>query len=211
MIFSGFTLATYNQAVKRLPLIAPLLRRFVPRKLVQNQQAHFERSFEKARKRAEAGVSDRNDFMSYILRNEDSKAMTANEIGENANILIVAGSETTATLLSGTTFLLLKHPDVYRKLIEEVRQTFKKEEDITMGGVAECKYLVAVLNEGLRLNPPSPSALGRIAPKGGDLVDEYWIPEKVNENIIQDLIIHELMPRADGCVSPTLCSIPIIT
>jgi cytochrome P450 len=33
--------------------------------------------------------------MSYILRHNDEKGMSLDEIGENANVLIVAGSETT--------------------------------------------------------------------------------------------------------------------
>ena len=149
MIFSGFELATYNQVLKQLPMIAPLLRPFLPRKLLHNMQDHLKLSFEKARKRALWGPGDRDDFMSYILRNEDSKAMTADEIGENANILIVAGSETTATLLSGTTFWLLQNRQAYEKLVNEIRSTFESEEEITIGAVAGCKYLLAVLNEAV--------------------------------------------------------------
>ena len=179
MIFGGFKLATYNQALKRLPQIAPLLRPLLPKALLKNMQEHFQMSFSKARSRAESGQTDRKDFLSYILAAEDDKGMTSDEMGENSNVLIVAGSETTATLLSGTTFWLLKNPETYAKLTHEIRSTFRNEEDITMVSVNKCRYLLAVLNEGLRIYPPVPSGLGRICPEGGDIVDGYGVPEKV--------------------------------
>jgi cytochrome P450 len=50
----------------------------------------------------------------------------------NASVLIVAGSETTATVLSGVTYLLLRYPDKLAKLTDEVRSAFESEDDITM-------------------------------------------------------------------------------
>jgi hypothetical protein len=44
-----------------------------------------------------------------------------------------------ATLLSGTTFYLLKNPDIYSKLVEEIRSTFEREEDITLANVGNLK------------------------------------------------------------------------
>ncbi|OQV06561.1 hypothetical protein CLAIMM_11111 [Cladophialophora immunda] len=176
-IFDGFRLAVFNQAMKRLPVAAPILRRFIPQSLVKGQMDHLRLSFEKAKKRLESGRTDREDFMSYILRHNDEKGMTKDEIGENSNILILAGSETTATLLSGTSYWLLKNPRIYQTLVQEIRSTFAKEEDITSVSVTNAKYLLAVLNEGLRIYPPSPGGLGRVSPSGGSVVDGYWIPE----------------------------------
>lgn len=180
-IFDGFRLAVFNQTIRRLPIAAPILRRFIPKELVRSQMDHLKLSFEKARKRLDSGNTDREDFMSYILRYNNEKGMTPDEIGENANILILAGSETTATLLSGTTFWLLKNPHIYQTLVKEIRSTFAKEEDINSISVTNAKYLLAVLNEGLRIYPPSPGGLGRISPSGGSYVDGYWIPEGVSE------------------------------
>lgn len=180
-IFDGFRLAVFNQTIKRLPIAAPILRCFIPKSLVKAQMDHLQLSFEKAKKRLESGRTDREDFMSYILRYNDEKGMTVDEIGENSNILILAGSETTATLLSGTSFWLLKNPDIYRKLVHEIRSTFEKEEDITSLSVTSAKYLLAVLSEGLRIYPPSPGGLGRVTPSGGSMVDGRWMPEGVGE------------------------------
>ena len=163
-----------------MPVAAPLLRRFIPQSLVQNQKDHLQLSFSKAQKRLETGNTEREDFMSYILRYNDEKGMSADEIGENANILILAGSETTATLLSGTTFWLLKNPKMYETLVQEIRSTFSKEEDITSITVTNSKYLLACLNEGLRIYPPSPGGLGRVCPVGGSTIDGYWVSEGVS-------------------------------
>ena len=184
-IFDGFKLAVLNQAIKRLPIAAPILRRFIPKQLVKNQMDHLKLSFEKAQKRLETGNTEREDFMSYILRFNDEKGMNPDEIGENANILILAGSETTATLLSGTTFWLLKNPSIYKKLVQEIRTMFAKEEDMTSITIAGAKYLLAVLSEGLRIYPPSPGGLGRVTPKGGAMVDGFQIPEGVSIPIVK--------------------------
>jgi cytochrome P450 len=54
---------------------------------------HRKMSAEKAKRRMEMDT-DRPDFMSYIMRNNNTeKGMTDEEIQENASILIVAGSE----------------------------------------------------------------------------------------------------------------------
>jgi cytochrome P450 len=188
-LFDGFRLAVFNQAIRRLPIAAPLLRQFIPRKLIASQIDHLRLSFEKAKKRLESGKTDRDDFMTYILRYNDEKGMTVDEIGENANILILAGSETTATLLSGTTFWLLRNPKIYRTLVQEIRSAFTKEEEINSISVNNLKYLLAVLNEGLRIYPPSPGGLGRISPPGGSTVDGYWMPEGVSKEFRLSFIL----------------------
>jgi hypothetical protein len=64
-------------------------------------------------------------------------------------------------------------------LVEEIRPTFEREEDITLANVGNLKYLIAVFNEGLRMYPPAPSGFPRKVPKGGEFIDGYWIPENV--------------------------------
>jgi cytochrome P450 len=47
------------------------------------------------------------------------------EIESTMSAMMTAESETTATVLSGTTFLLLKHPRVLEKMVKEIRGRFK--------------------------------------------------------------------------------------
>jgi cytochrome P450 len=98
-----------------------------------------------------ASTTDRADFISYILRHNDEKGMSDGEIAANSHILILAGSETTATLLSGVTFQLLTNKSKLDKLVSEIRSSFDAEDDITLERVNQLSYLLAVLNEGLRI------------------------------------------------------------
>ena len=69
----------------------------------------------------------------------------------NASVLIIAGSETTSTLLSGITYLLLRNPEQLERLTDEVRSSFKSDDEITLLSVNKLEYMLACLNEGLRL------------------------------------------------------------
>lgn len=98
----------------------------------------------------------------------------------NASTLIIAGSETTATLLSGAVYLLTTHPDKLAKVANEVRSAFNSEEEITLNSVSRLSYMLACLNETLRCYPPVASGLPRVVPKGGAYVAGKFVPEDVS-------------------------------
>lgn len=56
--------------------------------------------------------------------------MTIREMEANTALLILAGSETTASLLSGFTYYIMANPLAYRKLVDEIRGSFNSYEDI---------------------------------------------------------------------------------
>ena len=80
--------------------------------------------------------------------------MSIEELQETCVSLMIAGSETTATLLSGVVYHLLKNPPILERLVEEIRTTFETEESINMLSVGDLKYELAVLQEALRIFPP---------------------------------------------------------
>ena len=125
--------------------------------------------------------SDRKDFMSYILRHNDEKGMSEPEIKQVCSILMIAGSETTATLLSGVTYHLCLNKDALRKVTDEVRTKFPDENAITLTSVAQLPYLQAVLEEGLRLYPPVPAALLRRTPPEGETINGQFVPGNVSK------------------------------
>jgi averantin hydroxylase len=98
----------------------------------------------------------------------------------NASLLILAGSETTATLLSGATHLLLKHPAVMAKLVTEIRTAFKSGGEIDLFTVGKLEYLLAVLDETMRLYPPVASQPNRITPRGGETVCGKYVAQGVD-------------------------------
>lgn len=115
-----------------------------------------------------------------VTNANDPQGMDMERLAANASLLIVAGSETTATLLSGATYLLLKHPEAMKKVVEEVRSTFKSEEEITLSSVGSLEYMLACLNESMRLYPPVPIGMPRVVPKGGAKVAGTFVPGGVS-------------------------------
>ncbi|EKG09526.1 Cytochrome P450 [Macrophomina phaseolina MS6] len=123
--------------------------------------------------------TNRPDFITFVERQSDSKSLRDEELKANCYLFLIAGSETTATTLSGTTYLLLKNPQALARLTAEVRDCFTNSDDITFEAAAKLPYLQAVLNEGLRLYPPVPTGFPRTVPRGGVTVSGHFIPEKV--------------------------------
>jgi cytochrome P450 len=138
-------------------------------------------SCEKLRRRM-ALQTDRKDFLSYILPSEDVKRLTMPELEATAALLIVAGSESTSTQMTATTNYLVRNPTKLAKLVEEVRSTFKNDQDITLRAVENLVYLKAVLQEGMRLGPPVPTQIPRIVPPEGDVVCGHNLPGNVRQS-----------------------------
>lgn len=100
----------------------------------------------------------------------------------NTSQLIVAGSETTATLLCGVTYLLLTNPAALAKATIEVRTTFKSDKDITLLSVMNLPYLLACLNEALRRYPSIVGGLPRQTPAGGSTIAGKYVAEGVSSS-----------------------------
>jgi cytochrome P450 len=132
---------------------------------------------EKVTKRLDM-ATERPDFFMSILKNQDSeaKSISRDEMDSNSLLFLVAGSETTATTLSGTTYLLLSNPDKYAKLVHEIRSKFSSADQITIEEVNKLEYMNACLHEGLRRYPPVPTGFPRIVPPGGDHISGRFIP-----------------------------------
>jgi hypothetical protein len=139
----------------------------------------------KVRKRIETGDTEKPDLMTGILKNntEDGMGITRAEINATASVLTIAGSETTATLLSGCTNLLLQNPRVMEKVKAEIRGEFHSVEEMTVPRLNQLPYMMAVLEESLRLYPPVPVALPRKTPPQGASVSGFWVPGDVRHLI----------------------------
>ncbi|RYO91199.1 hypothetical protein DL763_005069 [Monosporascus cannonballus] len=119
-------------------------------------------------------------WISFIMGSVRSGAviMALSYVGLDAVVQWIwrlGGSETTATTLSGATYLLLTHPDALEKLNREVRSAFASADEITISSVGKLSYMLAVLNESLRLYPPLVSGLVRVVPFAGEQVAGHWV------------------------------------
>ncbi|OCL02961.1 putative cytochrome P450 monooxygenase [Glonium stellatum] len=167
------TMAAYTDVQSLMRLLAPASVKEARRKHELYVEVH-------AKERMDKGImEERKDFISYILKHrEDKNSLTDNEIAANCGFLILAGSETTATALSGLTYHLLKVPDCLHKVTEEVRSAFSSEEEINfLNANARLPYTMACISEGLRMYPPGPSLLPRRTPSGGaSIIDGCQVP-----------------------------------
>ena len=112
-----------------------------------------------------------------------SDGMSVGEIQSTAVTLVVAGSETTSTLLSGATYHLLSNPDKLAILVQEIRSAFQTESEITMVSVNSLKYELAVLHEALRMFPPITNAHTRETPPEGATIMGKHVPGNVRVGV----------------------------
>ena len=197
-IFGSLSSLVFIDAVRSLYL-TPLLILLVPKRLQKLRISNYEFTRDKIADRVKYG-NDRGDFFDKVLKNgviDEEKApgdkeigMTIKEMESNAANLVLAGSETTATLLSGTIFQLLRNPHITNKAVTEIRSAFASEDEITIDSAANLPYLLNVLSEAMRIYPPVPTFAGRLVPAGGDTVDGKWLPEGTNIHMVQYAAFH---------------------
>lgn len=139
---------TYKRAADHYPLIGRLMVLLSPKKIKEGLAAHVALMRHKALHRLNM-KTDRMDLMTRMAAPDNG--LTEKEFVASADTILLGGSETTSTLLSGVTYYLLKHPQALERLVEEVRTKFSSEEQIDMPGVNSLDYMLACINETFRL------------------------------------------------------------
>ncbi|RVX69875.1 hypothetical protein B0A52_05709 [Exophiala mesophila] len=153
-----------------------------PSSLIQAMRDFYDMSSTRIDRRIAMG-KERGDFLDHILKHElvgddekgQVKGMRVEELKSTASDIAIAGSETTATLLTGLVYFLLMNPTVLEKVQEEI-DGFEAEEQITVASTAKLPYFSAVLEEGLRIFIPSPVISARTIPTAGLVVGGYLLP-----------------------------------
>ncbi|KAK7409281.1 hypothetical protein QQX98_008521 [Neonectria punicea] len=178
MVFQNTKQLAMLTSIRRIfPAIDSLLAVCPPKGMVDKINSHLELVKANVARRM-ARLGPRPDFIASMTKHDhDGKEkMTMAEIEKNSSTLIIAGSETTATALSAVTFYLCMHPEVLAKLVDEVRSSFTSEEQIDFVSVNNLKYMLAVLDETLRIFPPVGSALPRICKPEGETINGQFVP-----------------------------------
>ncbi|KAK0614378.1 toxin biosynthesis cytochrome P450 monooxygenase [Immersiella caudata] len=181
-IFSSLRLLALSTLWRESPLLNSIYTALEPPFVHRESTAHHQHSVDRVNRRLQQPVDrpDGNvDIWTRVLSQPDGRGLTPEQMHSNAAIFMMAGTETTATLLSGVTYHLLRNPDKLGRLAEEIRGAFPSDtkENFTLEALQKLKYLSAVLNEGLRLYPPVPSPLWRVAPREGNEICGDYVPE----------------------------------
>jgi cytochrome P450 len=119
--------------------------------------------------------TERSDFMTNFLRDNDTGTIPRAEIESIFTIVALAGCESPATALSGATYYLLRNPPVYKKLQDEVR-SLPTDDELTIANLSCLPYLRAVLKESLRVYPAVPAAMDRVVPPEGRTISGHFVP-----------------------------------
>ncbi|KAL2825499.1 cytochrome P450 [Aspergillus cavernicola] len=175
-IFASGRLGTVLQALSFYPLLKQICFAMAPQSMRDAHDTHRRLTREKMLRRMN-NTEGRSDLIEGLLKKKDELGLSIQKLIANAEILIIGGSETTATLLSGVTYLLLKNPETYQNLTNEVRTIFQSEDEINLVSVNQLPYMQACLDEALRMYPPIANGLPRVCPKGGATVMGEFIPE----------------------------------
>ncbi|EKG20454.1 Cytochrome P450 [Macrophomina phaseolina MS6] len=125
--------------------------------------------------RMAAGDSKGDDWFSYVIElgkqdNEDEYFFAS-----QASSLVVGGTEAISQWTAAVLYNLATHPVEAGHLMKEVRDAFQDDSSIDFESTKTLKYLGAVVDEGLRIYPPSAFGLPRVSP--GAVVDGHFIPK----------------------------------
>ncbi|KAF5250385.1 hypothetical protein FANTH_4418 [Fusarium anthophilum] len=157
-------------------LLDPLL---IPKSIKENQAKNNQEAINKVNRRLER-ETDRADIWTLVMNQEAERSLSIREMHANGITFMVAGTETTATALTGLTYYLLMAPHKMKILTTEIRSAFSSEGDIDLSSLARLEYLSACLEEGLRMYPPVPNGPPRKVTQGGAAVCGHWLPENVS-------------------------------
>jgi cytochrome P450 len=100
---------------------------------------------------------DHADLLAMLMSATDesgTERMSDRQLRDEVLTLALAGHETTANALSFTWYLLSKHPEVERRLFEEVREVLG-DADPTLADLERLEYTGWVVNEAMRSYPPA--------------------------------------------------------
>lgn len=123
------------------------------------------------------GIKDRMDILSYFLErtDENGQPFTDQYLQDIVMNFIIAGRDTTAVTLSWTFYCLSTHPEVRKRLLEEIDSTLRGQKPTYDDIDTQLPYLHAVVKEVLRLYPPVPKD-PKMALEDDTLPDGTFVP-----------------------------------
>ncbi|KAK7923377.1 Fumagillin dodecapentaenoate synthase [Apiospora marii] len=115
--------------------------------------------------------SEQGAFMAHGL--------TQKECETEGLFMVIAGSDTTASVVRSTMLHLMSSPRIYNKLKQIIRQAVdegRASSPIKFEEAKKISYLQAVIYEGLRIRAPAPGLYPKVVPAGGDWLHGKFIP-----------------------------------
>ncbi|XP_076001493.1 cytochrome P450 4V8 [Genypterus blacodes] len=134
---------------------------------------------------SDRGTKKRQAFLDMLLKttDEEGNKMSHQDIQEEVDTFMFEGHDTTAASMNWALHLLGSHPEVHRKVQQELQEVFgASERSINMDDLKKLKYLECVIKESLRLYPSVPFFARSI---GEDChINGFKVPKGANAIII---------------------------
>ncbi|CAH7275266.1 cytochrome P450 3A31 [Phodopus roborovskii] len=170
-------------SVVLFPFLTPIYERLNVTMFPKDSIAFFRKFVDQMKEnRLDYNQKHRVDFLQLMMNThanskdkESHKALSDMEILAQSIIFIFAGYDTTSSTLAFTLYLLATHPDIQKKLQEEIDATLPNKARPNYDKVMEMEYLDMVLNETLRLYPFG-SRLERVCKQDVEL-DGVFVPK----------------------------------
>ncbi|RHZ56055.1 hypothetical protein Glove_406g40 [Diversispora epigaea] len=117
----------------------------------------------------------RPDFLTMLLTMNKDSDPTPDDIKQNLREMFSAGTGTTTTTLCSIAYLLSKHPEIEKRMVEEILSVIGPNNPIDSSNLSKLVYTEAVLNESMRLYPVVPVTY-RFSPEISTQIDKYRFP-----------------------------------
>jgi len=106
------------------------------------------------RRKLNAEAGDLLDMLLGVRYEDSNSGMSNQQLIDEILILYAAGYETTANALSWTFYLLDKHPEYKRQLIEEI-QSIELSDTVQIDDLRQFVFTRQIISESMRLYPPA--------------------------------------------------------
>ncbi|XP_074591126.1 premnaspirodiene oxygenase-like [Curcuma longa] len=177
MLASGFCVADLFPSLKFVASISGLASKL--KKLHRKVDELLDAAIKEHQSSKSEG--DEEDLLDVLLRLKDDGSLETPITFDNIKAVILdvftGGTETSSTVVEWTMSELIRNPTVMAKAQAEVRETMMRRtsRDFDEEVIGELHYLKLVIKESLRLRPPVPLLLPRVAKEACQVLD-YEVP-----------------------------------
>jgi cytochrome P450 len=142
------------QSTIKIPFSIPTPRNRRLKKAVQELDAVVNKIIS-TRIQSGERVKDLLDTLIYARDEDTGQGLSPGQIRDEVITFLLAGHETTSNALTWTFYLLSEHPEIRKKVIEEIQNNIPSKGEISILDLEKLNLTSRVLQESMRLYPPA--------------------------------------------------------
>nr|QFN66799.1 cytochrome P450 [Propylea japonica]QKI86660.1 cytochrome P450 [Propylea japonica] len=145
--------------------------------LITQQRSVFEQNIQRGQQNDNKDDDKYKTVMEMLLEEIDKeRGFTEEQLADEVNTLLAAGTDTTAVVLSYCCLTLGMYPEYQQKIYEEVVEVLGDRSDVTQEDVSKMHFVEMFIKETLRIFPIAPLNV-RMADDDVILDENYVIPK----------------------------------